>query len=178
MRARRGFSRRASKSSRQRAWSSRTWQREPSWPELYVQAQAKFELPARPEKADRAFVYNLYVGRDTSIQPTTWTLGVELNGENRELALTPQVRKGLTKTGALGASIGVQIPLNDRRERSHARRRLPAVGIPRARPSPTMNHTPIVFALLLFGTVGVTAQATGTITGVVTTKSPAHLLRA
>jgi hypothetical protein len=83
----------------------------------YVQAQAKFELPARKEKAERAFVYNLYVGRDTSVFPTTWTLGVELNGENRELALTPQIRKGLTKTGALGASIGVEIPLNERQER-------------------------------------------------------------
>ena len=90
------------------------------WGGAYVQAQAKFELPARPEKAEHAFVYNLYVGHDTSIHPTTWTLGVELNGENRELALTPQIRKGLTKTGALGASIGVQIPLNERRER-HAR---------------------------------------------------------
>jgi hypothetical protein len=84
----------------------------------YLQAQVKFEFPARPEKAERAFVYNLYVGRDTSMFPTTWTLGMELNGENRELALTPQIRKGLTRTGALGASIGVQIPLNERRERS------------------------------------------------------------
>lgn len=84
----------------------------------YLQAQLKLELPARREKADRAFIYNLYVGRDTSIFPTTWTLGVELNGENRELALTPQVRKGLTRTGALGGSIGVQIPLNERHERS------------------------------------------------------------
>lgn len=84
----------------------------------YLQAQAKFEIPARKEKADYAFVYNLYVGRDTSIYPTTWTLGIELNGENRELALTPQIRKGLTRTGALGASVGVQIPLNEREERS------------------------------------------------------------
>jgi hypothetical protein len=83
----------------------------------YVQAQAKFEWPARPEKADRAFVYNVYVGRDTSIFPTTWTVGIELNGENYEVALTPQLRKGLTRTGALGASVGVQIPLNDRHER-------------------------------------------------------------
>ena len=84
----------------------------------YLQAHIKYEIPARPEKAEHAFVYNLYVGRDTSIFPTTWTLGVELNGENRELALTPQLRKGLTRTGALGASIGVQIPLNERQERS------------------------------------------------------------
>ena len=35
----------------------------------------------RPRPADRAIVYNAYVGRDTSAAPNTWTLGVELNGE-------------------------------------------------------------------------------------------------
>jgi len=83
----------------------------------YVQAQTKYEWPARRDKAERAFVYNLYAGRDTSNRPNTWTVGVELNGENRELALTPQLRKGLTKTGALGASLGVQVPLNERHAR-------------------------------------------------------------
>ena len=76
-----------------------------SWRDIYVQAQAKVELPADTQKADRAFVYNLYAGRDTSTSPDTWTIGVELNGENDEVALTPQVRKGLTKTGALGARV-------------------------------------------------------------------------
>ena len=84
--------------------------------DTYVQAQTKFELPVDAAKASRAFVYNLYAGRDTSPAPDTWTIGVELNGENRELALTPQVRKGLTKTGALGAAFGVRVPLNERRE--------------------------------------------------------------
>jgi hypothetical protein len=85
---------------------------------VYLQAQAKAEFPADSAKADRAFVYNLYMGRDTSNAPNTWTLGLELNGENGELALTPQARKGLTKTGALGAALGVQIPLNDRAGRA------------------------------------------------------------
>ena len=84
----------------------------------YVQAQAKFEIPADRAKADRAFAYNAYVGRDTSNRPDTWTLGIELNGENDELALTPQVRKGLTRTGALGAAIGVQLPLTERAARA------------------------------------------------------------
>lgn len=83
----------------------------------YVQTHLKVELPADRTKRDRAIVYNTYLGRDTSLAPTTWTLGVELNGENRELALTPQVRKGLTGTGALAASIGVTLPLNNRAER-------------------------------------------------------------
>lgn len=83
----------------------------------YLQGQVKVELPFDRRKADRAFVYNSYVGRDTSQAPDTWTLGVELNGENRELSLTPQVRKGLTGTGALAASIGAMVPLNEREER-------------------------------------------------------------
>jgi hypothetical protein len=83
----------------------------------YLQTHLKVELPADPAARNRAVVYNAYVGRDTSLAPTTWTLGIELNGENRELSLTPQVRKGLTGTGALAASIGVMLPLNQRQER-------------------------------------------------------------
>ena len=86
------------------------------WRDVYLQGQAKVEWPADAAKADRAFVYNLYAGRDSSIAPTTWTIGVEVNGENQQLALTPQVRKGLTKTGALGAAVGVRVPMNERRD--------------------------------------------------------------
>jgi hypothetical protein len=84
--------------------------------DLYVQAQFKLELPTPDSWRERETIYNVYVGRDTSIFPNTWTLGVELNGENRELAVTPQVRKGLTRTGALAAAFGVRLPLNDRQE--------------------------------------------------------------
>ena len=86
------------------------------WRDVYLQGQAKFEFPADLAKADRAFVYNLYAGRDTSTAPTTWTIGLEVNGENDELALTPQIRKGLTKTGALGAALGVRVPINERHQ--------------------------------------------------------------
>lgn len=86
------------------------------WRDVYLQGQVKFELPIDRSKADRAFVYTVYAGRDTSATPDTWTLGVEFTGENGELALTPQVRKGLTKTGALGAAVGVRLPINERRE--------------------------------------------------------------
>jgi hypothetical protein len=84
--------------------------------DIYVQTQAKVELPADSTKADRAFVYQVYAGRDWSATPDTWTYGVELNGENNELAITPQLRKGLTKTGALGASVGVRVPISARHE--------------------------------------------------------------
>ena len=82
----------------------------------YVQGQFKVEVPVDREKADRAIVYNAYFGRDTSMAPNTWTLGVELNGEDHEVAVTPQVRKGLTGTGALAAAIGVMLPINERHE--------------------------------------------------------------
>jgi hypothetical protein len=84
----------------------------------YLQAHTKYEIPVDPGKADRAFVYNLYLGRDTSQAPNTWTLGVELNGENRELFVTPQIRKGLTGTGALAAAFGAMIPVTEREEQT------------------------------------------------------------
>jgi hypothetical protein len=89
----------------------------------YIQSELKVELPADRLRADQALVYNAYLGRDTSAAPTTWTLGVELNGEvafpmdapkQHLVALTPQVRKGLTGTGALAAAVGVTLPLNKR----------------------------------------------------------------
>jgi hypothetical protein len=58
----------------------------------------------------------VYLGRDTSIFPDTWTLGLEFTAENYELALTPQIRKGLTRTGALSAAVGVRVPLTDRHD--------------------------------------------------------------
>ena len=83
----------------------------------YLQGQLKYELPFDRAKAARVTVYNAYLGRDSSLAPQAWTFGVELNGEGRELAVTPQVRKGLTGTGALGASVGVMVPVNEREER-------------------------------------------------------------
>ena len=82
----------------------------------YVQAQFKLEIPKGDSWRHRELIYSVYWGRDTSIFPDTWTYGVEFNGENRELALTPQIRKGLTRTGALGAAFGVRLPLNERHD--------------------------------------------------------------
>jgi hypothetical protein len=89
----------------------------------YAQTELKAEFPADRVRADRAMIYNAYLGRDTSAAPNTWTVGVELNGEiafpllgvrTHHVALTPQLRKGLTGTGALAASLGVMLPLNNR----------------------------------------------------------------
>ena len=82
----------------------------------YVQSSGKVELPVDP-LVDRAYLYNLYVGRDSSAAPNSWTGGVELNGENKTVWITPQVRKGLTGTGALAASLGVSIPVKYRGEK-------------------------------------------------------------
>ncbi len=80
----------------------------------YLQAEIKEELPVDILRARRHFLYNVYAGRDTSAAPNTWTIGVELNGEDRAVAVTPQIRKGLTGTGALAASAGVMLPLTKR----------------------------------------------------------------
>ena len=85
----------------------------------YVQGQFKMEFPILDSWHSRATVYHVYVGRDTSSSPSTWTLGLEFSGENRELTLTPQIRKGLTRTGALGAALGFSVPLNERNERGY-----------------------------------------------------------
>ena len=84
---------------------------------FYLQTQFKVEFPTNREHAERAVLYNAYIGRDTSLSPQTWTIGAEFNGENHEYAITPQVRKGLTGTGALAAAVGATIPINERQER-------------------------------------------------------------
>ena len=86
----------------------------------YLQGQFKVEIPSPDSFKTRETIYNIYVGRDTSVFPNTWTLGLEFTGENKELWLTPQLRKGLTKTGALGAAVGVRLPLNERDEHGFA----------------------------------------------------------
>jgi hypothetical protein len=84
-----------------------------SW---YWQSQLKPEISTNTVRTGHHLVYNTYLGRDTSDAPDTWTLGVELNGEDDRVALTPQVRKGLTGTGALAASFGMMLPLNKHEE--------------------------------------------------------------
>ena len=91
----------------------------------YLQTQVKAEFPEDRHRADQAFVYNAYLGRDTSAAPehvddrrrAEWRSGFPLDGPTSSvLALTPQVRKGLTGTGALAASFGVMLPVNKREE--------------------------------------------------------------
>jgi hypothetical protein len=80
----------------------------------YVQAQLKVELPRPGSWRKKSLMYSVYLGRDTSIFPDTWTIGLELTSEGNVAALTPQIRKGLTRTGALAAAFGVRLALTDR----------------------------------------------------------------
>ena len=82
--------------------------------DLYLQTQLKVESPASDPLSDAELGYNVYVGFDLSEFLTTWTLGLELNGVARDLALTPQLRKGLTRNGAIAVASGVQFPLTNR----------------------------------------------------------------
>lgn len=94
-----------------------------AWRDIYLQAHVKAELPWRivPGANNRHLIYNLYVGRDRSASPTTWTIGVELNGDDGVVKLTPQVRKGLTRTGALAAALGWQVPVRSGASRQFTR---------------------------------------------------------
>ena len=84
--------------------------------DVYIQTQLKVEVPT-DEPGDTELGYNVYLGTDLSELLSTWTVGVELNGIDDRLALTPQIGKGLTRTGALAAAFGVQVPLNKRDDR-------------------------------------------------------------
>ncbi len=88
--------------------------------DTYVQTQLKLEMPAGELWDHREFLYNLYLGRDVSHVLDTWTYGVELNGVDRRVALTPQLRKGLTRTGALAVAGGLRVPIVNRGEQDIA----------------------------------------------------------
>lgn len=85
------------------------------WGRTVLQFDAKMEIPARydPNERNRHFLYDAFIGRLSSDAPNAWMAGVTVNGEDRLLFLTPQVRLALTRTGALAAAIGVKVPIID-----------------------------------------------------------------
>src|SRR5262249_1219063 len=89
-----------------------------------VQSQFAVEFERETENGaseiHREYTYNVFLGRDLGVSPSRFSLGVELNGVNKEVAITPQVRKGLVRTGALAAAVGIQVPINHRDERRSA----------------------------------------------------------
>lgn len=85
----------------------------------YLQSLVAVEFRTDEPRQDREFVYNVSVQRDVGPRRIDWTLGLELTGENDQLALTPQVRKRLVRTGALAGAIGWRIPLTEGEEQGH-----------------------------------------------------------
>ena len=100
------------------------------WRDVYLQARRKSNFrPTSQRPIARSSTTSTQAGIRRRL-PTTWTIGVEVNGENEEIALTPQLRKGLTKTGALGAALRcARAPERAPRAR-YASRRVSLVGIP------------------------------------------------
>lgn len=82
----------------------------------YFQSQVKLEMPKNNAWTNKVGVYRFSLSHDLSLTPRTWTIGLELTGENKDVALVPQVRKGISPTGALAGAIGVSLPLNNRDE--------------------------------------------------------------
>ena len=59
----------------------------------------------------RLLMYNAALTRDLTGSPTTWNIGLEVNGIDGGLGLVPQIRKGLTRSGTLSAALGFRIPV-------------------------------------------------------------------
>jgi mono/diheme cytochrome c family protein len=86
-----------------------------TWRALQLQLQADvralyFTRPF-PQEFYPTLAYSLSLSRDLGLSPSGWTVGVELDGTNTALGITPQVIASLTRTGALTAAFGVRIPV-------------------------------------------------------------------
>jgi mono/diheme cytochrome c family protein len=83
----------------------------------YLQASVQLEVASRG--GDREIGYGVYAGREVPAAGAGWALGAEVTGEGASVAVTPQVRRRLTRTGALAAGLGLRVPLNDRAEQPY-----------------------------------------------------------
>ena len=57
----------------------------------------------------RLLMYNAALTRDLTDSPTTWNIGLQVNGIDGGLGLVPQIR--LTRSGTLSAALGFRIPV-------------------------------------------------------------------
>ena len=81
---------------------------------LHLQLDFAMEQLARrvsPEHPLRHVIYNAYAAGELRPLPGSLTVGLEINGLDKNVAVTPQIRKALTRTGALAAAFGVRIPV-------------------------------------------------------------------
>lgn len=58
-----------------------------------------------------AFAYSVAVMRDLGVSARAWTIGVDIDGTDSALGITPQIQKALTRTGALIGAFGVRLPV-------------------------------------------------------------------
>jgi hypothetical protein len=81
---------------------------------LHLQLSLALEQSVRrpsPDDPIRHLLYNAYAAGELHPLPGSLTVGLELNGLDKNLAVTPQIRKALTRTGALSAAFGVRLPV-------------------------------------------------------------------
>jgi mono/diheme cytochrome c family protein len=83
------------------------------WRGLAIQGDLKGQIFTRHYSAEfyRRLVYNVSLTHDFSPAPSTWAVGVEVSGADRALAVTPQIMRGLTRTGSISAAFGVRLPI-------------------------------------------------------------------
>ena len=84
-----------------------------SWRAIQLQADVAAILPARrfPTEPIRHVIYNAAVSTRLTHVPHHWTVGLETNGVDGALWLTPFVARDITKRGGLSAAFGVRLPV-------------------------------------------------------------------
>ena len=116
-------------------------------------------------------VYRVYVGHDLNVAPTGWTVGLELVGENDEVALAPQIRKGLSEDRRHRRRDWCESAAQQTRRTTRAGAGLLAMGIPRA----TVLLPGIALAAAIAAPPAwLQARAGGTIVGTLSTKEAAR----
>ena len=84
-----------------------------AWRDWFIQGELRGLLPTKrfPIEPVRHVRYGVAFLRPLSASPVGWTLGAELNGTDSNVSVTPQLQKGLTRTGSLIAAFGVRLSL-------------------------------------------------------------------
>jgi hypothetical protein len=67
--------------------------------------------PRLPEESQHYVEYHVSVLSPRSPGARPWTVGVEVGGIDASLAITPEIVRGITRTGSLVAGFGVELPV-------------------------------------------------------------------
>jgi mono/diheme cytochrome c family protein len=84
------------------------------WRSIVLQGGVRAEYYTNPMPTEfYPYVgYDVSVSRDLSAAPSTWTLGVEVNGSGRAVGITPYIVKGLNASGTITGAFGVRLPIS------------------------------------------------------------------